>query len=317
MFHRRYRRDSPLVLVLSMLCALTVFAERPAVQEPSIIVLTPQIPGVVADNAVVEIIGSGFSGTEGPVALGDGSLLFTEPRANRITRIDNGGNVSTFLEDTNVSNALGFDSDGRLISVQRGAGQTQVGVLYPEGSERVLVDSFRGEPFVRPNDLVVSGQGGVYFTDGPGIYYIPPGGEVILVADGFQNPNGVILSPDENIVYANNEFGEYVLAFDVEPDGSLGNRRDFARYQSRNDSADGSNEADGIAIDAEGRVYVATALGVEIFSPRGEHLGTIMLSESPQNLAFAGPEKRALYVVGRGTVLKIQMLAQGFRGRAK
>lgn len=317
MFHRQYRRESPLVVVLWMLCALTVFAERPVVQEPSIEVLAPQIPGVVAADAVVEIVGSGFSGTEGPVALGEGSLLFTEPRANRITRIDNSGNVSTFLENTNVSNALGFDSDGRLISVQRGAGQNRVGVVYPEGSEQVLADSFRGEPFVRPNDLVVSSNGGVYFTDGPGIYYIPPGGEVVLLADGFQNPNGVILSPDENILYANNEFGEYVLAFDVEPDGSLENRRDFARYQSGNDSADGSNEADGMTIDAEGRVYVATALGVEIFSPRGEHLGTIMMSQSPQNLAFAGPDKRTLYVVGRGIVLKIPMLAQGFQGRAK
>lgn len=108
-----------------------------------------------------------------------------------------------------------------------------------------------------------------------------------------------------------------MLAFDVEPDGSLRNRRDFARYQSQNVSADGSNKADGMAIDTEGRVYIATALGVEIFSPRGEHRGTNTMSQSPQNLAFAGPNERTLYVVGRGTALKIQMLAQGFTGRAK
>ena len=137
------------------------------------------------------------------------------------------------------------------------------------------------------------------------------------VADGFQNPNGVILSPDESILYANNAFGKYGLAFDVEPDPSLGNRSDFARYQSGSNSADGSNEAECIAIDAEGRVYVAAALGLELFSPRGEQLGTIMLSESPQNLAFAGPDQRTLYIVGRGTVLKVPMLAQGFKGRAK
>ena len=158
MFQRRYRRESRFVLVLWMLCAIAIFAEGQAVEEPSIETRTPQIPGVVAADAVVEIIGYGFSGTEGPVALPDGSLIFTEPRANRITRIDNRGNVSTFLENTNVSNALGFDPEGRLISVQRGAGQTRVGILYPEGSEQVLADSFRGEPFVRPNDLVVSRQ---------------------------------------------------------------------------------------------------------------------------------------------------------------
>jgi SMP-30/Gluconolactonase/LRE-like region len=72
----------------------------------------------------------------------------------------------------------------------------------------------------------------VYFTDAPGIYYIPPGGKVIRVADGFKNPNGIQLSPDEKVLYANNEFGEYLLAFDVQPDGTLRNRRDFAKYRS-------------------------------------------------------------------------------------
>ena len=200
MFRCRYRREFPLFRVLMMLCAGAVFAEGQAVDEPSIETVTPQVSGVVAADAIVEIVGYGFKGTEGSVAMPDGSLLFTEPRANRITRIDNGGNISTFLENTTVSNALGFDPDGRLISVQRGAGQNRVGIVHPEGSVQILADSFRGESFVRPNDLVVSSQGGVYFTDRPGIYYSPPGGEVILGADGFQNPNGFILSPDETIL---------------------------------------------------------------------------------------------------------------------
>ena len=75
--------------------------------------------------------------------------------------------------------------------------------------------------------------------------------------------------------------------------------------------------ADGLAIDADGRVYVATSLGVEIFSPRGEFLGTISPSRAPQNLAFSGPDKKILYIVARGTAFKVQMLAQGFKGRAK
>ena len=279
--------------------------------------VTPHIPGVVAGGTRVQVIKYGFEGSEGPVAHPDGSLLFTETRASRITRVDSNGTVSTFLENTNESNGLGFDPEGRLVSVQRAPRQMKVGVLHPRGSEKVLADRFEGQPFVRPNDLVVTTKGGVYFTDAPGIYYIPPGGNVIRVADGFRNPNGVQLSPDEKVLYANNEFGEYLLAFDVAVDGTLRNRRDFARYRSIRQSAEGDNGADGLAVDAEGRVYVATSLGVEIFNPAGEYLGTITLSRAPQNLAFAGTDKKTLYVVGRGTVFKVQMLAQGFKGRAK
>jgi gluconolactonase len=127
------------------------------------------------------------------------------------------------------------------------------------------------------------------------------------------------LSPDERTLYVNNtRGGEYVVAFDVHPDGSLGNQRNFGKYDGVRRTATGiSAGADGLAIDAEGRVYAATSAGVQVYSPDGRHLGTIVLSRTPQNLAFAGPEKKTLYVVGRGVVYKIQMLAQGFRGRAK
>jgi gluconolactonase len=108
-----------------------------------------------------------------------------------------------------------------------------------------------------------------------------------------------------------------MLAFDVQPDGSLRNRRNFAKYISVKGPADEDNGADGLAVDSEGRVYVPTNLGVEVFSPQGRHLGTIPFSRKPQNLAFSGPDKKTLYVVGGGVVFKVQMLAQGFKGRAK
>jgi gluconolactonase len=75
--------------------------------------------------------------------------------------------------------------------------------------------------------------------------------------------------------------------------------------------------ADGLAVDNDGRLYAATAVGVQVFSAQGRHLGTIPVSRSPQNLAFAGPDKKTLYIVGRGAAYKVQMLAQGFLGRAK
>jgi len=207
--------------------------------------------------------------------------------------------------------------------------------LYPLESKTVLVDSYEGKPFGQLNDLVVSTKGAVYFTDtsgdNKGIYYILPGGKAMRVDNSISSPNGVQLSPDEKILYANDKDGEYLLAFDVRPDGTLANRRNFGKYQSVRipDSKDRllaeDNGADGLAVDSEGRVYAATNLGAEVFSPQGKHLGAIPIIwggetfnlRKPANLAFSGPDQKTLYAVGAGAVFKVQMLAQGFKGRAK
>jgi gluconolactonase len=152
----------------------------------------------------------------------------------------------------------------------------------------------------------------------PYVYYIPPGGKAMIAAEGIDNPNGITLSRDERTLYINNTRGEYLLTYDVQPDGRLTNRRNFAKYDGVTKTDTGvTSGADGLAIDNDGRIYAATAIGVQVFSPQGQHLGTIPLSRSPQNLAFAGPDKKTLYVVGRGAAFKIPMLAQGFLGRAK
>jgi gluconolactonase len=305
-----------------------------AQQPPATDTVAPAIPGVVAAGAKVQAIKDGFQGTEGPIALPDGSLIFTETNANRITKIDKDNNVSTFLENTNGSNGLAFDTKGRLISVQTTPGQTKIGVLYPKGSEAVLTDSYEGKPYGRPNDLVVDKKGGVYFTEPgpnptpgaapsspplpPAVYYVAPGGRAIKIADGIERPNGILLSRDEKTLYVNNTNGEYLLAFDVQPDGTVKNRRNFAKYDGVTKTATGvASGADGLAIDSEGRLYVATSSGVQVLSTQGQLLGTIPLSRAPQNLAFAGADKKTLYVVGRGAAYKVQMLSQGFKGRAK
>jgi len=293
------------------------------------------IPGVIAAGTKVEVIKSGFSGTEGPIGMPDGSLIFTETQANRITRIDANNQTSTFLENTNGSNGLAFDSKGRLISVQTTPGKTLIGVIYPKGQEATLSDNYDGKPFGRPNDLVVDKKGGVYFSEpgpnatpgqppptpplSPAVYYVPPGGKSIRIAEGIERPNGIQLSPDEKTLYVNNTNGEYVLAFDVKPDGTVGNRRNFAKYPSVATPAVGgfNSGADGLAIDNSGRVYVVSTGGVHVFSPKGDLLGTIPLSLAGQNIAFAGPDKKTLYIVGRGSAFKVRLLAEGYKGRAK
>jgi gluconolactonase len=294
------------------------------------------IQGVVEAGTRIEVIKSGFTGTEGPIALPDGSLIFTETQANRLTRIDKDTNqTSSFLENTNGSNGLGFDAKGRLISVQTTPGATKIGVIYPKGTEATLTDNYDGKPFGRPNDLIVSSKGGIYFTDPgpnptpgqppsapplpPAVYYLPPGGKAMRIAEGIERPNGIMLSPDEKTLYVNNTNGEHIIAFDVAADGSVSNRRNFAKYATVNKAPAGgvTSGADGLAVDSQGRIYCAAIGGVQVFSPTGELLGTIPVSLQPQNIAFAGADKKTLYIVGRGSAFKVRLLAEGFKGRAK
>jgi len=293
------------------------------------------IAGVVEAGTAIELVAQGFDGTEGPLPLPDGSLIFTENRVDRIRRISDDGAVSVFLERGRNPNSLARAPDGSIIAAQTaGPG---IAVVSPVEKARVLVDSYKGKPLNRPNDLIVDRSGGIYFTDPgagagqrqpgvaapvappiPALYYLASTGELRQISTDIKRPNGVSLSPDEKTLYVADTQGEYVLAYQVARDGKLSSPRNFARLAGFKQTEAGSTSgADGLAIDAQGRLYVASSAGVEIFDRRGKGLGVIELPKPPQNLAFAGVDRRTLYVVGRGAVWKIRTLAGGPEGRGK
>lgn len=294
--------------------------------------VTPAIPGVVEAGTRIEFIKDGFKGTEGPIALPDGGFVFTETQANRITRINEDGSTSLFLDNSNGSNGLAFNAKGELVTVQ--VLQPRVGVVYPVDKVQTLTVQYEGVPYVRPNDLVLSVKSGdIYFTDSgaapgnqpqitaprPAVYRIKPNGEVLRIANDIERPNGIQLSPDERTLYVANTLGEYVFAYDVAADGSISGKRNFAKLEGfrKNDAGVWSSGADGLAIDAQGRLYVASTAGIQVFDANGAALGVIPLPKAPQNLAFAGKDKKFLYAVGRGSAWRITTLTPGFAGRAK
>jgi gluconolactonase len=287
---------------------------------------TTAVTGVVKAGTPIDVIGESFEGTEGPVALPDGSLLFTENRAARVTRIAPDGRVGAFLTNPAGPNALALNAQGSVVATL--TVQPGVAVIYPSERAATLVDKSDGKPLNRPNDLVIDRAGGVYFTDPGGrrkpgqaavtaVYYLSPHNELRLVDNSVALPNGIQLSPDERTLYVADTSGEYVLAYEVTAAGVAGGRRNFARLARRADATSSAAGADGLAVDVDGRLYVATSLGVQVFDAAGVALGVIELPKRPQNLAFAGKNKRDLFVVGQGAVYRIHTRTHGVRSRAK
>jgi gluconolactonase len=303
---------------------------------------SPAIPGVVAGGTKVQVVASGIHGGEGPIATPDGGLLFCEkdavpPATNKILKIDKEGKLSVYRENPHRLTGLAYDRAGRLIGL--GSEPPQVVVVAPTPS--VLVSTFEHEPLIRPNDLVFDRKGGLYFTDPfplpdkipapknptplppgrkPAVFYLKPDGHLMKVTDAVPRPNGIQLSPDGTVLYVANQHptGEFVLAFDVRPDGSVGEPRNFARLEGpRTDAGTVAGGADGLTVDADGRLYAGTPIGVQVFSPGGQALGIIRFPTKAVNLAFAGPDRRTLYVVSSEAVYAIRMLATGIEGRGK
>jgi len=317
-------RPRALALAVAVL-AMSHAASSAADPDP----VTPAIAGVVAGGIKIRLIKDGLNGSEGPIAQPDGSLLFTETRANRIVHVGLDDKISSFLENSNGSNGLAYTSNGELVSVQ--TAKASVGVVAPKDKAKVWVDGFESTPLRRPNDLVIDRKGGVYFTDpGPfrkadepasptAVYYRTPAGELRRIATDITWPNGIQLSPEERVLYVADTHGEFVIAYDVADDGSVSNRRNFARLQgwNKSESGNGSSGADGLAVDSLGRLYVASSAGIEVFDAAGKALGVIPIPGQTQNLAFAGPDKKTLYVVGGGKLYRFAVLTPGLSTRAK
>lgn len=301
------------VVLFSALCTVSVYAQAGqgarggAPPAPAVETTATAIPGVVAAGTKVKIVKDGLRSSEGPVAMPDGTTLFTEPGASKVYKIDKNGALSVFIENTNRANGLALDSKGRLIATTADS----IEVLHPTRQVLAKMPS-------RPNDLVVAKNGGIFFTlpsDKPSaVYYLAPGGGQPMKVGEAASAHGIQLSPDEKTLYSADSSGEYLIAFDVQPDGKLTNHRNFGKYQGLPTK---ESHADGIAVDSEGRVYVGIATGVQVFSPKGEALGLIPTSQRPQNLAFAGPDKKTLYLATPTALFSVETIAKGYAGRAK
>ncbi len=245
------------------------------------------------------------------------------------------GKVSTILKGRQT-NGMALMPNGN-IAVCDMAGH-QIFEMTPEGKVvKVLADKLSdGTRLDGPNDVVVDAKGGMYFTDpqfifdekkraGETVNYIKPNGEVIeVIAPGeFGMANGIELSPDGKLLYVNNtyhneanmsEVENWVIAYDVNEDGTLSGKRKFARMflpQSEYNQGSRSSCSDGCAVDQQGNLYQATSVGVQIFNPEGKYIGNIHTPFFPVNICFGGPNNDVLYMMAWDKVYSIQTKVQG------
>ena len=280
-----------------------------------------EIPGVIAAGQRWTFLWqeAGNNG-DGIVATDDGGLLIAQNDNSKVVKLDKNGQTSDLYEDTHTGGSLSINSQGAMFLVERGL---RVGIAQLAPRRAMLADSYQGDALDcvggNPNDLTADSKGGVYFTQG-GVYYASPEGVVTRHGANIA-PNGIILSADEKILYVTN--GPTLAAFDVQPDGSLANQREFAKLE-------GGGNGDGSTIDANGRIYVTTNPGVQVIGPDGKYLGIIPTPRPVISAAFGGADKKTLYVLARGArdangnevanaaqVYTIPMVAQGYKGRPK
>jgi len=275
------------------------------------------IPGVIAAGQkwtkVWEVSGNNADGI-----LGDknGDVLIAQNHNSAVVKLDKAGKASTIYKDTHTGGALSMNKKGELFIVERGL-HSNVTQLTPK--RQILADKLQnGDPLDCLggviNDLTADSNGGVYFTMG-GLFHANAKGVVTPYGENLRT-NGVVLSPDEKTLYVTN--GGTVAAFDVQPDGSLKNQREFVKLPS--------GGGDGLTVDSEGRLYVTAGPAVHVAAPDGKLLGSIPAPYGLITAAFAGRDKKTLYAVvslidpmrlQHAYVYSIPMQAQGYKDRAK
>jgi gluconolactonase len=297
---------------VGIIASVAVFAAPEAVQAQA------AIPGVVAAGQQPELVQEGFTFIEGPVGTRDGGLFFSDIRVGKTYRMDAGGKITVIREGTKSTNGLALDKNGDLLGAEGDGGR--ISRRTADGTVTTVSGGYQGKPFLSPNDLIVDSKGGIYFTD-PGprpvvpgrptyVFYLPAGAKDPVLVDGsIARPNGLLLTKDEKTLIVDDTIGPTVFAFDIQPDGTLKNKHVFAQLH---DTVQGQESgADGACIDRNDRAYITTASGVQIFDRNGQYLGTIKAARQAANCAFAGPDKKTLYLTAREGLYRLRTIAQG------
>jgi len=282
------------------------------------------IPGVVAPGVKPELVQEGFVFTEGPVGTYDGGLFFSDIGSKTIYHMDPEGKITIARGNTLGANGLALNQSE--LYAAEGAGKL-VSRGNQNGRVATVLESTDAQPLGAPNDIIFDSRGGFYFTD-PGtapllprdpnrhgkVYYVASNGgrEPLLVDDKIAFPNGLTITPDGKALLLDDTLGDTIWAIDLVPKAkNKGKGIQKSAFAKIPELTDGVSMSDGMAVDRDGHVYVATHVGIQVFDKKGKPLGTIKVPRSPSNLAFSGPDKHTLYITAGAGLYKLKTLAQG------
>ena len=270
--------------------------------------------GLIAPDAEVIEVQGGFGFLEGPVSDAVGNLYFSDIDNNRLHKLAPTGDLSSFHEPSNRANGLTLDLDGGLLICEQEA--QRLVKMDNNGNVSVVADGYRGRPFNSPNDAWVHPSGSIYMTDpryqypagslsqdGEYVYHISSDRQrVTAIITDIPKPNGVVGTEDGSTLYVASTELRKVFRYDIESDGTVSNRTEFADQGS-----------DGMTLDEQGNVYLTWVGGVSVRSPAGEELEFIETAQMPANVGFGGRDGRTLFMTSRTSLYSIRMNVEASR----
>lgn len=258
----------------------------------------------------VQVVGKGFTFTEGAAWSKEGFLIFSDTPAGKLYKFTPGSEVEVYREEAQGPSGNAFDAQGRLYTCETHA--RRVTRTDKGGRVEVLAERWQGKRLNAPNDLAIGRNGHVYFTDPAfggqsdhreldfyGVYHIPPKGEIKLVAKPAGRPNGIALSPNGRTLYVVNTDERNVRAYDLDHNGDASNERVLISSLA--------GVPDTIRVDEKGDLFVTVSKGIAIYGADGHPIHTIELSERPSSLAFGDADGKSLYVTARAILFRIRL----------
>jgi len=257
------------------------------------------------DNPQVEKMADRLVFPEGPVWHPDGYLLFSDVHDSKICKLKQEGGFEVWFDEGKKTNGLILDNDKKKIYACCYSERELLEIDLETKKYTVLASECDGHGFNNVNDVAIDARGNVYFTDPKwgakegdiqGVYCFSTKGEIFLAADVENQPNGLVVSPDQKWMYVGRSGGHDIWRFKLEKDGKLTGGEKWVQLEPR-------AEPDGMTVDSRGYLYVAQAGNgkVCIISPGGEIVKLIqVVPRLTTNCEFAGEDESVLYVTCGG-----------------
>lgn len=280
--------------------------------------------GVVGDDVRVERLATGFDFTEGPVwNRAENHLIFSDMPGNIMRKWTPDGGVEVFRQPSNMANGNAYDRQGRLVTCEHATSRVTRAEL--DGSVTVLATHYDGKELNSPNDIIVRGDGSIYFTDPSfgraeyygvpreteldfrGVYRLDPeSGDLALLASDFDQPNGLCFSTDESQLFVNDTIRSHIRVFDVNADGSVSNSRVWAGV-----TGDREGVPDGMKIDSKGNVCTTGPGGIHYFASDATSLGIIHVPEGVANFTWGEDDLRSMLVTASTSLYRVRVIVPG------